>query len=81
MTVESNDATEIATRSDWLERLATEIATRSDWLERLAPVFQPTRSKTKTNLTLYARFFPRFELVTGNCWEILIGSSRCLPLL
>ena len=38
MTVESND--EIA------------IATLSDWLKRLAPVFQPMRSKTKTNRTL-----------------------------
>ena len=25
------------------------IATRSDWLKRLAPVFQPMRGKTKTN--------------------------------
>ena len=29
------------------------IATLSDWLKRLAPVFQPMRNKTKTNLTLY----------------------------
>ena len=27
-------------------------------------VFQPMRSKTKTNRTLYARFFPRFEHAT-----------------
>ena len=67
MTVESN--------------YAIEIATRSDWLERLAPVFQPTRSKTKSNLTLYARFFSRFELVQVIAGEFLIGSSRCLPLL
>ena len=30
------------------------IPTLSDWLKRLAPVFQPMRSKTKTNRTMYA---------------------------
>ena len=30
------------------------IATLSDWLKRLAPVFQPMRSKTKTNRTMDA---------------------------
>ena len=43
------------------------IAALSDWLKILAPVFQPMRSKTKTNRNMYARFFPRFERVTGNC--------------
>ena len=43
------------------------IATLSGWLKRLAPVFQPMRSKTKTNRTMCAGFFPRFERVTGNC--------------
>ena len=43
------------------------IATLSDWLKRLAPVFQPIRIKTKTNRTMYAWFFPRYERVTGNC--------------
>ena len=33
---------------------AIAIATLSDWLKRLAPVFQPMRSKTKTNRTTYA---------------------------
>ena len=33
----------------------------------LAPVFKPMRGKIKTNCTLYARFFPRFHQVTGNC--------------
>ena len=42
MTVESNNAIAIA------------IATPSDWLKNLAPVFQPTRSNTKSNRTLYA---------------------------
>ena len=43
------------------------IATLSDWLKSLAPVFQPMRSKTKTNRTTSASSFPRFERVTGNC--------------
>ena len=42
------------------------IASLRDWLKRLAPNFQPTRSKTKTNRTMYTSFFPRFEKVTGN---------------
>ena len=51
------------------------IATLSDWLKRLAPVFQPKRSKTKTNRTFLAHFsffltFLRFEQVTGNCYEL-----------
>ena len=43
------------------------IARLSDWLKRVASLFQPMRSKTKTNRTMYAWFFPRFERVTGNC--------------
>ena len=42
------------------------IALLSDWLKKFAPVFQPMSNKTKTNRTLYARFFPRFEQGTGN---------------
>ena len=30
------------------------IATLNDWLKTLAAVFQPMRSKTKTNRTMYA---------------------------
>ena len=45
------------------------IATLSDWLKRLAPNFQPMRSKTKTNRTMYTSFFPRFERVKGNLEE------------
>ena len=60
----------------WLRLLA--IATLSDWLKSLAPVFQPMRIKT----TMYAWFFPRFERVRGNCYELLsapvvIGRSNC----
>ena len=61
------------------------IATLSDWLKRLAPVFQPMRSTTKTNRTMYTSFFPRLEQVTGNCdWfialfaPVVIGWSDCL---
>ena len=53
MTAESNDV--IA------------ISTLSDWLKRLAPVFQQMRRRTKTNRTMYASFFLRFERVTANC--------------
>ena len=50
------------------------VATLSDWLKRVAPVFQPMRSKTKTNRTMYALSFPRFERVTCNLLGIVIGS-------
>ena len=54
------------------------IAALSDWLKRLTPVFQPMRSKTKTNRTLYASFFPRFERVTGNCSDLwLVHRAVC----
>ena len=45
------------------------IATLSDWLKDLAAEFQPMRNKTKTNRTLHARLFPRFEQFTGNGLE------------
>ena len=45
---------------------AIAISTLSDWVKNLMPVFQPLRSKTKTNRSLYAQFFLRFEEVTGN---------------
>ena len=35
-------------------------------LKNLAPVFQPFRSKTNPNRTLYARFFPHFTQVPVN---------------
>ena len=41
------------------------IATLNDWLKNLAPVFQPMRSKTKTNRTLNGRLFPCFKQVAG----------------
>ena len=43
------------------------IAMLSDWLKKLVPVFQPVRGKTKTNRTMYAWFFLRFEQGIGNC--------------
>ena len=48
---------------------AIAIAILIDWLKNSAPVFQPMRTKTKSNRTMHARFFPRFEQVTGNCYE------------
>ena len=44
---------------------ASSIAKLSDWLKNPTLVSQPMRNKTKTNRILYARFFPRFEQVTG----------------
>ena len=46
--------------------MAIVIATLRHWLKDLASVFQPLRSKTETNLTLYLLFFLRFEQVTSN---------------
>ena len=45
------------------------------------PNFQAMRSKTKTktNHTLWARFFPRFEQVTGNCWEFWLVHRVVCP--
>ena len=50
---------------------AIAITMLSDWLKNLGPVFQPMRSKTKTktNGTLYAQFFPHVQKVSGNCWN------------
>ena len=44
---------------------AIAIATLSDWLKALMLLFQAIRSKTNT--TLHARFFPRFDKVTVDC--------------
>ena len=55
------------------------IVTLSDWLKRLAPVFQPMRSKTKTN-----RVASELEVISRNCdWfialfaPVVIGRSNC----
>ena len=52
-------------------------ATLSDWLKNLAPVFQPMRSETKANLTLYARFsrsLSKFKVIiaTSSDWFIAL---------
>ena len=58
--------------------IAIAIATLGDWLKRLALVFQPMRSKTKTNRTMYAGFFLRFERVADNFKELwLVHSAVC----
>ena len=38
-----------------------------DLLKNLLPGFQPMRSKTKTNHSLYVGCFPCVEEVTSNC--------------
>ena len=37
------------------------IPTLGVWLSNFAPVFKSVRTKTESNRTFYARFFPRFE--------------------
>ena len=60
-----------------------------DWLTKLAPLFQPMRSKTKTNRELHARAFSRawrrLHVITSNSdWftelsvSLVIGQSSCL---
>ena len=66
------------------------IATLSDWLKRVAPVFQPMRSKTKTNRTTYARFSRasrELQVIARNFdWfialfvPVVIGRSNCFSL-
>ena len=64
------------------------IAKLSDWLKRLAPVFQPMRSKTKTNHAPCTRDFSRasseLQVIARNCdWfmalsaPVVIGRSNC----
>jgi len=40
--------------------------TLRDWFKKLAPLFQPIRSKTKTNRDSLVRVFPRFASATCN---------------
>ena len=63
------------------------IATLSDWLKRLAPVFQPMRSKTKTNPPCtrdFSRALCELQVIARNCdWfialsgPVVIGPSNC----
>jgi len=39
------------------------------------------RKKIKSRRTLYARFFPRFERVTGNCEEFWLVERAVCPSL
>ena len=69
--------------------IAIAVATLSNWLKRLTPVFQPMRSKIKTNRTMYAWFFPRLglselQIIARNCdWfmelfvPVVIGGNNC----
>ena len=62
------------------------IATLSDWHKRVAPVFQPMRSKIKTNRTMYdfSRASSELQVIARNCdWlitlpvPVVIGRSNC----
>jgi len=54
------------------------IATLSDWLKNISPIFQPMRSRSKTNRTWYARFFRRFDQITGSCYAFwLVHRAVC----
>ena len=54
---------------------AIAIATLSDWLKNLPPVYEPMKSKTKTNRDLHARFSSRFGQVRWKCYEF--GLVHC----
>ena len=58
---------------------AITIAILADWLKRLVQVFQPMRSKTKTNRTL-----SKLQIIARNCdWlivlfvPVVIGRNNC----
>lgn len=51
-----------------------------DWLKNILLVFQPIRSKIKTNCTLYTLFFLRFEQVTVLFALVVIGQSAIIIL-
>ena len=63
------------------------IATLNDWLKRLVPVFQPMRSKTRTNrvcMSDFSRTLSKFQIIPRNCdWfitvfaPVVIGCSNC----
>ena len=53
------------------------IATLSDWLKKSRQFF----NQTKTNRTMCASFFPRFERVTGNCSELSLVGVIALALV
>ena len=55
---------------NWVSKVISEllwfvITSLNDWFKVLAPLFQPIRSKTKTNRGLRVHIFPRF--VSGTC--------------
>ena len=65
------------------------IAMLSDWLKRVTTVFQPMRSKTKTNRTIctldLSRALSELHVIAENCdWfivlstPVVIGRSSCL---
>ena len=56
------------------------IATLSDWLKRLAPVFQPMRSKTKSNIIApctrdFSCALSELQVIASNCdWFITLSA-------
>jgi len=63
------------------------IATLNGWLKRLVSVFQPMRSKTRTNRACmrdFSRALSKFQIIARNCdWlievfaPVVIGWSNC----
>ena len=63
----------------WLLKVMTWLI--SDWLNYLTQLFQPMRSKTKSNGTFLRALFPSLWLSYRQFLRILIGSLRCwLPM-
>ena len=59
---------------NWVSKVISElhwfcITSLSDWFKVLAPLFQPIRSKTKTNRGSRVHIFPRFVSATCNYFE------------
>ena len=50
-------------------------ATLCDWLKNLAQLYQPIRSKTKTNRDVLVRVFPRLAPATCICFEFRLSAS------
>lgn len=54
-----------------------------DWFAKITPLFQPTRSKTKTNLDLNARICPLHVFSSNSDWfirqfvSVVIGQGNC----
>ena len=63
----------------WLLKVMTRLL--SDWLNYLVQLFQPMRSKTKSDGTFFRALFPSLRLSYRQFLGIPIGSSRCWLLM